>query len=175
MAFDAFLQFYKAGALAFNGETTDPDFVGAVEISEFSFGAENTISIGSSTTGAGAGKATFKEFTIKKLTDTGSPSLLIFLAEGKHYDNLTLSLRKGGAGGDTSGAVYLKFEFGMVMVKSIEWSGATGDDVPSESVVFEFGEIRVTYCQQDTSGALKAPIIKAWSRLTNRPKLTVLT
>ena len=44
----------------------------------------------------------------------------------------------------------------MVAVKSIEWSGSTGDDVPTESVVFEFGELYIGYYKQQSSGLLGA-------------------
>jgi len=175
MAFDSFLQFYKKGALAVQGETQDKQFPGAFEISEFSFGAETVVDIKSATTGGGAGKATFKEFTVKKSTDTASPSLLIYLAQGQHYDMLTLSMRKGGAAAGKSGATYLQFKFGMVMVKSIEWSGSSGDDVPSESVVFNFGEIQITYRQQTSTGDLKAPVIQQWSVLTNDNTVSLIT
>ena len=76
MAFDAFLNFVPAGAAdAIAGESTDTQFKGWFEIKEFSFGIENTVNITSASTGAGAGKAEFKEFTIKKQTDKASPSL----------------------------------------------------------------------------------------------------
>src|SRR5258708_2833712 len=115
MAFDSFLQFVSPGSNAptIVGESQDPKFqqpVQAIEISEFGFGGENTLSIGSATSGAGAGKATFKEFTVKKLVDTASPSLLVMLATGSHYVTVQLCLRKSGAAGQTgSGGPYLAF------------------------------------------------------------------
>src|SRR5580692_7505146 len=141
MAFDAFLIF-TGGTTPIKGETQDKVFgpKNAFEISEFSFGAETTINITSATGGAGAGKATFKEFTVKKQTDSASPLLLQCLGTGDHYSKCQLYIRKSGSnvGAGQSGKSYLVFAFGMVAVKSIEWSGATGDDVPTESVIFEF-------------------------------------
>ena len=58
------------------GETADRDFPGAIEIESFSFGAENTATIGSATSGAGVGKATFQEFTIEKAVDSTTPRLV---------------------------------------------------------------------------------------------------
>ena len=46
----------------------------AFEIKDFSFGVENPTTIGSATGGAGAGKIKLNELTIKKTTDTASPS-----------------------------------------------------------------------------------------------------
>ena len=56
----------------------------AVEIQQFSVGSENTNSVSSATTGAGAGKATFKELPIEKSVDTMSRSLFALNATGGH-------------------------------------------------------------------------------------------
>jgi type VI secretion system secreted protein Hcp len=181
MAFDAFLFVSDAGTSpAISGETQDPDFKGAFEITEFSFGAENTLNIGSATGGAGAGKATFKEFTVKKTTDSASGQLLQLLGSGAHYKIVKLFIRKsGGAAGGTgkvkSGAPYLVFAFGMVALKSLEWSGSSGDDVPTETVVFEYGEMKVGYYKQAVSGVLSLGGQGAWSKMTNSTTGNILT
>ncbi|OAI49784.1 hypothetical protein AYO44_06190 [Planctomycetaceae bacterium SCGC AG-212-F19] len=172
MAFDAFLTFTGkgAGAEKISGESIDPTYggsKGAFEISEFSFGGENTLSIGSATTGAGAGKATFKEFTVKKLVDKSSPLLLKTLGSGGHYKKVYLWIRKSGAAVGKSGGAYLSFCFGMVAVKSIEWAGSSGDDSPTETVIFEYGALLVGYQQQDESGALTGTSFGGWSRVEN--------
>jgi type VI secretion system secreted protein Hcp len=175
MSFDAFVIFTpgdSAAAKEIKGESTDKDFGkhGAFEISEFSFGAENTLSIGSGSTGAGAGKCTFKEFTVKKLVDMGSGPLLSTLGAGGHFDKVRLFIRKSGGAAGQTGAAYLTFAFRMVAVKSIEWSGSTGDDVPSETVIFEYGAMALCYRQQDKSGALAKGGKKCtggWSRTEN--------
>src|ERR1700730_6172824 len=136
MAFDAFVKFYPAAGSSepIEGESTDSMFKGWFEIKEFSFGIENTLNITSASSGAGAGKAEFKEFTIKKQTDKASPSLALTCGQGGHYDLVQLRLRKAagkwsGGGGD----VDLAYDVKVVAVKSIEWSGSSGDDVPEET------------------------------------------
>ncbi len=57
----------------------------------------------------------------------------------------------------------------MVAVKSIEWSGATGDDVPTESVVFEFGELFVGYYKQDNTTGVLDTTVKSGSWSKNKP------
>ena len=168
MAFDAFLKF-TGGPTPIVGETTDSQYKGCMEISEFNFGAETTLNITSATTGAGAGKATFKEFKIKKQTDNATPLLLQCLGTGDHYPKVQLYIRKSGgaAAAGKSGKAYLVFAFGMVAVKSIDWTGATGDDVPTEDVVFEFGELFLAYYQQLTTGALAGPKTGSWSKINN--------
>lgn len=172
MAFDAFVVFIpgdSASGYPITGESTDPTYgaKGAFEISEFSFGCENTLSIGSATTGAGAGKATFKEFTVKKLVDKGSPFLLMTLGVGGHYDKVKLYIRKSGAAKGATGGAYLIFCFGLVAVKSLEWSGSTGDDSPTETVIFEYGALLLQYFQQSKSGALVNGQIGGFSKVEN--------
>jgi type VI secretion system secreted protein Hcp len=173
MAFDSFIKF-QGGPTPIVGESQDSVYKGAFEIKEFSFGAETTLNITSATGGAGAGQATFKEFKVKKQTDSASPLLLQCLGTGDHYSLVQLFIRKSGAAagaggkGGKSGKAYLVYAFGMVAVKSIDWSGQDGDDVPTEEVTFEYGEMFVSYWQQQASGELTpAPAIGSWSKLQN--------
>lgn len=169
MAFDAFVSFKPAGGHEkIEGESTDAQFKGWFEIKEFSFGIENTLNITSASSGAGAGKADFKEFTIKKQTDKASPSLTLTCGMGGHYEEVQLRLRKSG--GKTSGGagdVYLAYDFKLVAVKSIEWSGSSGDDVPEETVVFEYGAMRIGYRPQNMDGTLGNIVERSWNKLTN--------
>jgi type VI secretion system secreted protein Hcp len=173
MAFDAFIKFTpSAGASEkIEGESTDSQFTGAqgwFEIKEFSFGIENTLNISSASGGAGAGKADFKEFTVKKQTDKASPLLAATCGKGGHYKEVQLFLRKSGvSSGEKSGGVYLEFHFKLVAVKSIEWSGSSGDDVPEESVVFEYGALKMKYSPQQKDGTLGKVVERAWNKLTN--------
>ena len=63
------------------------------EIKDFSFGVENPTTVGSSTGGAGSGKVKFNEFSIGKITDSGSPIFLRQETEGS-------SPTQKGTGGD---------------------------------------------------------------------------
>ena len=174
MAFDAFVKFEKSEGSSedIKGESQDTAFPGAngwFSIKEFSFGIENTINISTASGGAGAGKADFKEFTIKKQTDNASAILAATCGKGGHYKLVYLRLRKSGAAAGGSGAVYLDFQFKTVAVKSVEWTGSSGDDVPEETIVFEYGALQISYIPQTNTGALdpSKKVIKAWNKLTN--------
>jgi type VI protein secretion system component Hcp len=122
-----------------------------IEIDSFSFGVENTLSIGSATGGAGAGKVTFHPFTIKKTVDANSIGLFRAAESGQHYQNATLNLRKPG------GQTYLVFHFSAVFVGSIDWSGS-GDEAPKETVVFEYGGLQAQYTSQDGTSQSTDPL-----------------
>src|SRR5260221_10975191 len=78
-AVDAFIWFEGA-----HGNAKDAAHAGAFEIKDFSFGVENPTTIGSATSGAGAGKGKFNEFTIKKVTDSSSAIFKQAGASGRH-------------------------------------------------------------------------------------------
>ncbi|MGO4854395.1 Hcp family type VI secretion system effector [Phaeovulum sp. W22_SRMD_FR3] len=174
MSFDAFL-YSKSHASSIPGETQDDDMakLKACEILSFELGAQNVINIGSITGGGGAGKATFKEFTVTKKTDTASTGLFQALVTGQHFDDMFIELRRSGGAGDKSGATFMKFEFRMVMVQDINWSGSDGDDVCNETVVFQFGAIEISYFAQDKTGKMGTPKVTRWSRVKNTASLSV--
>jgi type VI secretion system secreted protein Hcp len=176
MAFDAFC--YMPDDKDIKGETQDSDYSsdkGAFEILSFELGAENTINIGSITGGGGAGKATFKEFTVTKKTDTASTKLFEALATGRHIKTCMIDLRRSGQSTKNlrSGGVFLKFEMKLVMVQDISWSGSDGDDVCEETVIFQFGAIEISYTPQNKEGKDGTKQTAAWSRVKNENSLQV--
>jgi type VI secretion system secreted protein Hcp len=164
MAFDAFLKIMSPDVA---GESKDSKHGGEIEIYSFSFGSHNTTTIGSATGGAGAGKVSFSSFNIMKKTDKTSPLLFQANASGTHYGKCVVTLRK--AGGDNP-VEYLKYSFGTVFVESIQWSGSTGgDDTPSESVSFVYGDLQIDYQPQGPKGTAEGGAIHGgWSAITNK-------
>ncbi|MEO1557181.1 MAG: type VI secretion system tube protein Hcp [Pseudomonadota bacterium] len=174
--FDAFL-YFLAPPTETKGETQDVDMKakGAFEILSFEIGAENNINIGSVTAGGGAGKATFKELTVTKKTDTASAAMFSALCKGDHYDDMIIELRRSGGVSDTgkSGKTFLKWEFKLVMIQDISWSGSDGDDICEETVVMQYGAMKVTYTAQDKQGKDGAVKTAEWSRVKNQANLAV--
>ena len=171
MAFDAFFYLPKSSV---KGETHDDTMSkeGAFEIVSFEIGAENNINIGSMTGGGGAGKATFKELTVTKKTDTGSAELFAHLCAGKHFDDAVIELRRSGVA-SKSGDGFLKWEFKQVMIQDISWSGSDGDDVCEETLVIQYGAMKVSYKPQDKTGKMGTPHTAEWSRVKNIASLAV--
>lgn len=174
--FDAFC-YFTAAPTETKGETQDIDMqkLGAFEILSFEIGAENNINIGSVTSGGGAGKATFKELTVTKKTDTASAALFSALCRGDHYDEMVIELRRSGGVSDSgkSGKTFLKWEFRLIMMQDISWSGSDGDDICEETVVMQYGAMKVTYTPQDKQGKDASPKTAEWSRVKNQANLAV--
>lgn len=179
MAFDAYCYSTTHGGKdQLEGETQDDEMSKkkAFEILSFEFGAENNINIGSITGGGAAGKATFKELSITKKTDTASTFLFRALCTGIHMDDLIIELRRA-AGGQTptsSGKTFMKFEMALVMVQDITWSGSDGDDICEESLTLQYGAIKIHYFPQDKQGKMSStPKEAIWSRVKNKNTLDV--
>jgi type VI secretion system secreted protein Hcp len=144
------------------------------EIEDFSFDIEQTLNIGSQSSGAGAGKVTFNPFSITRKIDKASTIFFEMACSGTAFAQVSLGLRKsagaGGAGaGGVSGLMFLRFDFKLVAVKTISWSH--DDESPKEEVTFEYGGLQVRYNQQDPSGAMSggqaAIFTGGWNRVKN--------
>lgn len=175
MSFDAFC-YSVADKAKLVGETQDEGMKdkNAFEVMSFELGAENTINIGSVSGGGGAGKATFKEFTVTKKTDTATTDLFKALVTGKHFGDLVVELRRSGEADTASGGVFLRFEFALVMVQDISWSGSDGDDICEETVIFQYGAMKVQYYAQGAGGKMATAAKEMmWSRVKNNASMTV--
>jgi type VI secretion system secreted protein Hcp len=165
MAFDAYILFGGSYGPAIKGEATRKGFEGWIEVDSFDFNITQKLSIGSQSSGAGAGKVTFSAFSVKKQPDSSSPLLFQACAAGTAWDKVTLALNK--AGGD-SAVNYLKFEFHLVAIQSVHWTGDTENgDTPSEVLGFEYGALHVTYTPQKIDGTPGAAVVGGWDRIKN--------
>ncbi|MDO6590541.1 Hcp1 family type VI secretion system effector [Loktanella sp. D2R18] len=177
MAFDTFLYFPNQSLVV--GESLDAEMSKkkAFEISDFSFGVENTVNLGSGSGGAGSGKANFSEFEVNKLTDTGSCGLFATCCTGNHFDEAIVELRRAGGSNNKSGTTFIKIHFKMVIVTEMTWNGADGEDGLNESVKFKYGALRIEYFKQNEKGVMsKAPGGQGeakWSQILNEANYSV--
>lgn len=134
------------------------------EVEDYSFDIEQTLNIGSQSTGAGAGKVTFNPFSITRKIDTLSPKLFEMACSGTPFQWVHLALRKS-SGGDSAGEIFVRFDFKLVAVKTISWSH--DDESPKETVTFEYGGLQVHYVQQNADGTFNADVPGGWNRVKN--------
>jgi type VI secretion system secreted protein Hcp len=184
MAFDTYMQFQKPDGTWMPGESqmqlgsdsplgSDIKTGNIFEIDDFSFDIEQVLNIGSQSSGAGAGKVTFNPFQVTRKTDRASPTFYTMCCAGQHFKIVSLYLRRAGGGtaspgNMTSGTTFLRFDFALVAVKTISWSGSDGDEACKEEVTFEYGALQVRYVQQKEDGsAMGAPLQGAWNRVYN--------
>jgi type VI secretion system secreted protein Hcp len=144
-AIDAFAVFsMNATSIPGEGPTGGP---GSIEVSSWSFGVTHSVTVGSATGGAGAGRAKFSEFTITKRIDAASPSFFRSCTAGAHIKEVQLFVTPGTG---SSSADYLTITLNNVFVSSINWSGP-GDEAPSESISLTYQTVQIKYTQQTSS------------------------
>jgi type VI protein secretion system component Hcp len=155
------------------GESTDSVFstLKALELKSFDFSLENPNTVSSGTTGAGAGKAKFGVFSVKKDVDKASTPLFQCCACGAHFPSVCLAIRKSG--GDK--LIYIQYMFRMVFVTKIGWSGGGGEENPEESIEFVYGAMGIWYLPQSPTGGADpgGPLIQNYSVVTNKPVIDV--
>jgi type VI secretion system secreted protein Hcp len=147
--------------------STFPD-AAVFEVSDFDFGVQNTVDIGSAATGAGAGKVSFGQLVIHRTVDKLSPSLLKLSAAGQHLAAIQLYLRHPNptAGGAVP-APFLAYEFQTVFISKIEWSAGAGADL-TEEVTFVYGALAVAFQAVNADGTSAGTVVKSgWSQIQN--------
>ncbi|MDE1818660.1 MAG: type VI secretion system tube protein Hcp [Thaumarchaeota archaeon] len=157
---DTFLTIYNTDGTTIDGESTDSKHPNAIEILSYGFSTENAISIGSGTSGAGAGKEKFNEFTITKKFDKTSPILFTDQAMGTHFDKVVLTVRKAGGTQD-----FLTITLGTVFVSEI--THVSNGDYPTETISFFYGTLQEDYKPQNPDGTLGSNAHAFWNEITN--------
>jgi type VI secretion system secreted protein Hcp len=135
------------------------------EIDEWSqLNIENSLTIGSQTTGTGGGRVEFKEFSITKRVDKSSATFFRMSCSGTPFKNVAMALRRP-SGGDTAGLFFLRFDFKLAAVKTISYSH--DDAGPKEELTFEYGGLLLRYCQQNADGTQVSPVTDGWDKTQN--------
>ena len=162
MAYDAYLILDGV-----KGETTDDAMSkkGAMEIYSFSWGASNPVTVGSATTGSGAGKVSLASFSCMKKLDNSSANLIKNCCIGDHFKTGSVVLRKSGG----SQIIYLQYDLSEVYVESYQVSGSSGgDDTPTESLSFTFAKFTMSYWPQKSDGTAGTKVTAGWDVTTNK-------
>jgi type VI secretion system secreted protein Hcp len=144
------------------GELQDKAALGAISATELSWGIENPVTIGSSSGGAGAGKAKFEELEIKKLVDASSPGLMMAVGRGAPIPTASIMIRKDAGKMNTA----IQYSLKNVFITKIDTSASAGDDGVYETLTLRVGSIQQRYVQTRPTGALN-PIIAGWDQVTN--------
>jgi type VI protein secretion system component Hcp len=180
MAIDTYTVFHPYDAAALTGSsqisfptpaTADP-FPGGGELTGRSFfpisgwsnNVEQTLNIGSQSSGAGAGKITFEPFSITRTVDLISETLFTMCASGTAFQYVDLIQRRS-IGTSGSAATFLAYRFGLVAVKSISWAYST--ESPQETVAFEYGQLTIGFATQNPNGTYNQFVFAGWDRVKN--------
>jgi type VI secretion system secreted protein Hcp len=122
---------------------------GYIEISSFSFGASNPISVGSGTGGSGAGKVSLSDFAITKELDSSSPQLFQKVITGAVIPTVTLVIKsiESAAGNEVTitftDAIISTYKLDETPAKQTPPSPCPPNQTgrPVESISFNFKEL----------------------------------
>lgn len=146
------------------GESQDNTRADTIDVLSWSWGMtqSGTTHLGP---GAGSGKVAVADISFTKYVDKATPVLMKHCASGKHLENATLYVYK--AAGD-SPLEYFKLEMETVLVSSYQTGGGgDGLDRIVESVSLNFRTFKVTYTQQDATGAAAGSVPIGWDIAKN--------
>lgn len=116
--------------------------------------------------GGGAGKASFQDISVTKWVDKASPVLMLYCANGDHFEKANLVVRKAGK----TPLEYIKLEMTKVMITSVSTGGSGGEDKLTENVTLNFSDVKVEYSKQKDDGSGEAPVTFAWDIAGNVAK-----
>ena len=161
MALDMFLDI--EGEIA--GESQDKTHKDEIDVLAWSWGMSQSGSFHTGG-GGGAGKANFQDISVTKCIDKSSPVLMLYCANGDHFESAKLTVRKAGK----DPLEYLTIEMKKVLITSVSTGGSGGEDKLTENVTLNFAECYVSYSKQKEDGSGEAPKKFNWSIAENVQK-----
>lgn len=145
-----------------DGEATDRNHRGEVELMSWSWGLTNETAAGGSGGGAGVGRATPQALLFVHRYDKASPLLAKLAITGRHLRSAVLSARRSGAGQRDFLVITMK----EVLVTAVQM--ADNGDGPIEQVSLRFGEIGFSYLPQTPRGGAGTPVAMNWNIRTSQ-------
>lgn len=153
MAVDMFLDLGKE----IKGESIDAKHKDQIDILAWSWGMSQSGSFHHGS-GGGTGKANFQDLSLTKYVDLSSPNLMLYCANGDHFDEATVYVRKAGK----QPLEYMKIVMKKVLVTSVSTGGSGGEDRLTENVTLNFAEVYYDYKKQKPDGSGEAPVSFKW-------------
>lgn len=151
--------FAKLGDI--KGESLDDKHKDEIEVLSWSWGVTNAVALAGS--GAGQGKANFRDLSFTHKIDKASPVLMQACATGVHLKEATITHRKAGKGQQE----FLVIKMNDVIVTAIMDDDSSGGE-SAETVSLAFAKIDVAYRPQKADGSLDAGIHFKYDLKTNK-------
>ena len=147
---------------------------GFFAVKSISFSTEQTLNIGSSSSGAGAGKVTFNPFSFTLPSGPLDATLFTKQATGDTFKTVEVQLFPSSAGPTGSGlpVAYETVNMKLVAVKTISWSAGDADGITEFTL--EYGSL-VVAAPSTAVGALPKTVTGGWNRVTNTADQTLVT
>ncbi len=145
------------------GESKNDRHKGEIEILSYSWGLSQGGSLAASVKGgAGAGKASFQDFSFKTTTGKASPKLFLGAVEGTRAAKAVLTSSKPDKNGD-----YLTITLSDVLISSFKQDGSQST-VPVDQFSLSYSKIEFEYKATKADGSLDAPVKAGYDVKANK-------
>jgi hypothetical protein len=94
--------------------------------------------------GGGTGKVQVHDISISKYVDKASTKLALACANGKHFKEAVITVRKAGRGQQE----FLTYKLSNVLISSYQSGGSGNNATPAESITLNFTKISIKYAKQ---------------------------
>ncbi|TFG36856.1 MAG: type VI secretion system tube protein Hcp [Desulfobacterales bacterium] len=157
MAIDMFLK-----CKGLEGEAQDKEHKDEIDVLDWSWGASNsgTSHVGG---GGGAGKVNVQDLSVTKWVDKSSTALMLACCNGKHFPEMTLTVRKAGE----TALEYIVIIIKECLITSLSTGGSGGEDRLTENVSINFATVEVKYTPQKPDGSADAVKRFGWDIAKN--------
>jgi type VI secretion system secreted protein Hcp len=162
MASDSYLQID-----GIKGESTDSAHKDWIEILSWAHAISQPASATANSAGGGtSGRCKHEDFVITKYVDLASPKLYETCCNGKHISKVVIELMRASGG---SAVKYMAIEMDQVVISKVAPGGGSSDDLPTETVSFNYGIIKWTYTQQKRAdGSKGGNVTGGWDSVANK-------
>ena len=113
-----------------------------------------------------AGRVSAQDFHFTKMMCKAGPKIVQYLFSGEHIKKVKVTARRIGLTGGQP-LDYLIWEFEDVVISSHSYSGPSSE-VPTESISFRFGKMKVNYRAIKTDGNPEGAISGGWDLRANK-------
>ncbi len=166
MANGIFLRFvdYQGTSASVYGESTVKGMAGSIEALSFSLDVEQTLNIGSQSSGAGAGKISFGDIQFTKNVDSTSGVLFGAAASGRAFKEVDVTFTRPDL------STYALLRLGLVAVKSIGLATDSTANPLLETVTLECGsQLWVTQANPTIAKGAANPALAAIAAPSSLP------
>jgi type VI secretion system secreted protein Hcp len=149
------------------GECLDSAHKDWIEILSYSHTISQPASATANSAGGGtSGRCKHEDFVITKYVDLASPKLYELCCSGKHLSKVVIELMRASGGAPVK---YMAIEMDQVVISKASPGAVGSDDLPIESISFNYGIIKWTYTQQKrTDGSKGGNVTGGWSLVENK-------
>jgi type VI secretion system secreted protein Hcp len=148
-----------------DGEATEPNHRDWSDIYGFNQHVTREIIPGSSQ----PGPLVFNPFVIHKNIDKSTPKIQEALSRGTIFPKVDVHITADYTSGGKQTYYAYEFKDAYIVDYKANWD-ASSDNIPNEEISILFEEIRVTYIQYGTKGAVVDQTEYAWNVVANSPR-----